>query len=200
MSEIQQSRYDQILRRVADLKGPGSKVNDALTELFPMIDVENVPGELLLLGGTLIAWGSTNVPAVVAESSRAQVFNPVASGKLLTVTSFMASAGATTTFRWAITATALLAGVGTEVNRDARRPVTSQPTGQIRSDTTLALTDANGQVVQTANRPLIITDLNSIGVCPPGFGFEVGLVGQNTPLQVTFYWRERVAEPSELNF
>ena len=39
MSQLQQSRYDQLLRRVGDLKGPGSKVNDVLHELFPMFDL-----------------------------------------------------------------------------------------------------------------------------------------------------------------
>ncbi len=45
--ELQQNRYDQLIRRVGGIIGPGSKVVEALGELFPVIDVENVPGELL---------------------------------------------------------------------------------------------------------------------------------------------------------
>jgi len=64
VTELQQNRYDQLLRRVGDLKGPGSKVNDVLQELFPTIDVENVPGELLFLMGTHIGLGVLPSPAV----------------------------------------------------------------------------------------------------------------------------------------
>ena len=86
MTQLQQNRYDQLLRRVADLKGPGSKVNDVLTELFPMIDVENPPAELLVLMGSRIAIGSINQPAPGALLFEQHMLsNPVGSGAIITL-------------------------------------------------------------------------------------------------------------------
>lgn len=197
--DLQQTRYDQLIRRVGAIIGPGSKVAEALSELFPVIDVERVPGELLLLGGTNLCLGSGLVAAVAAESSRIQVFNPEDSGKLITVTLAIITSNASKKVRYARTNTALLSGLGTEVFRDTRLAGTSRPVGQIRSDTTVALTDANGRFIMLANTPVFLRDENSIMVLSPGSGFEVGAGDLNESIEVTFHWRERVAEQSELN-
>jgi len=198
-SDLQTSRFDQIIRRVGGIIGPGSKVSEALTELFPVIDIERVPGELLLLGQTSLCVGSANVSAGVGDTARIQVFNPVGSGKLLTVSHALTSSNSASQIRFATGNTALTTGVGTEVFRDRRLAGTSRPSGQIRTDATVALTDAHGQYVMLANTVVILNDENSIAVLPPGAGFEFGMVTTNKLLLATFFWRERQALESELN-
>jgi len=198
-SDLQQTRYDQLIRRVGGIIGPGSKVAEALSELFPVIDVERVPGELLLLGGTQICSGAALRAGDVAESGRIQIFNPVGSSKLIAVSSVLFSTTTSQVIRWTTNKTALTDGIGTERFRDERLATTSRPAGQIRSDSTVALTDATGQARITSNTIFRLEDENGIAVLPPGSGFEMGTGTDNTTLIVTFYWRERVAIESELN-
>jgi len=199
VTELQQSRYDQLLRRVGDLKGPGSKVNDVLQELFPMIDVENVPGELLLLMGTRLCAGASQGTGSVGEAFRIQVFNPVDSGMLITVTSLIASYTTNAVVRIGTTETALTTGIGTEVFRDRRLALTDTPVGEIRQVSSVALTDANLIFRTLAGTPVKLTDPNGLAVLPPGTGLEVGTTNLAIETAASFLWRERVAEPSELN-
>ena len=200
MSQIQMTRYDSLLRRVADLKGGGSMVNDALSELFPMIDVENVPGELLILAKTDISFGGGNISGAVGTSAKCQVFNPVGSGHLVTVTGARMATATTETMRWGVVRTALATGIGTETFRDTRHRVNSRPTAQVRTEAAAALAPATGQTRRLPNTELFLEDPNGIAVLEPGSGFEMGMTTDNSTLFFTFYWRERVAEPSELNF
>jgi len=197
--DLQQNRYDRILRRVGGLIGPGSKVSEVLGELFPVLDVERIPGELLLLGGTAICHGSVNRTGAAGEVGKVQLFNPVGSGKLITVSRVLVGSNVTGVVRAAATQIALTTGVGTELFRDQRRPTPLRPTGQIRSDSTVALTDANVQFRLLANTTFEIQDHNSVAVLPPGSGYEVSMntVASNTT--ATFFWRERDVEQSELN-
>jgi len=200
VSELQQNRYDQLLRRVGDLKGPGSKVNDVLHELFPVIDVERVPGELLLLGGTQLCVGATIVGALAANSSRCQVFNPVGSGKLATVTQVIfGTRTSTSLFRLSPVTIALTTGIGVESFLDVRLGRTARPACQIRTLQSVALTDATIQINSLNNTMYTLENENSVCVLPPGTGFECGNASNNRELIVTFFWRERVAQPSELN-
>ena len=197
-SELQQTRYDQLIRRVGGIIGPGSKVSEALSELFPVVDVERVPGELLLLGGTQLCVGAATLTSAVGEVPRIQVFNPVASGKLVSVSTVVVGQGITVSIRFASTNTALTTGTGTEVFRDRRLAGTSRPSAQIRTDSTVAFTDAHGLLRAPANVPVYLNDGNTVAVLPPGSGFEVGTTQTNSLLLVTFFWRERVALESEL--
>jgi len=199
-SEIQQSRYDQLLRRVADLKGSGSKVSEVLTELFPVIDVERLPGELFLLMGTQLGFGAASVTGAAAQRPRTQLFNPVGSGKIAAVSSCVISTTNTQRIRYTTNSIALTTGIGTESFRDGRLPVTNRPSCQIRTDSTVAITDATAQFILSVNVPFELKEENALAVLPPGEGFEIGGDVIASTIVVTFNWRERVAEPSELNF
>jgi len=196
--EIQQNRYDQLLRRVAGIIGPGSKVSQVITELFPMIDVENVPSELLLLAGTRICMGGGTTAGVVGQSGRAQLFNPLGSGALITLTDIFVSGTSTTTVRWGRSNVSFAARITTEVFTDFRNDVGSRPIGQIHQDTSVALATATNQTRILVNVNLHIQPKNDICVLSPGFGFEIGLATQNTAFLFGFNWRERAAQPSEL--
>lgn len=197
--ELQQNRYDQLIRRVGGLIGGGSKVSEVLGELFPTIDVENIPPELLLLAQTRIGIGSLSLVAAAGEFARIQLFNPVDSGLLITVRRCLAGVTTGQRLRWARTNIALGTGQGTEINRDTRTLVTVRPTGQIRSASDAAATDQNGAADILGNTPLEIVDKDSAFVLSPGNGFEVGGGTVALRLTVTFWWQERVGEASELN-
>jgi len=198
-SELQQSRYDQLIRRVGGIIGPGSKVFEALTELFPVLDVERVPGELLLLGQTQLCIGSITFSSAAAQSPRTQLFNPVDSGKLITVSSMIISVPAASIVRFSVGFTALTTGQGTERYRDGRLPLAARPSGQIRTQSSAAQTDAHGQFRMGGSDPRQFTDENAMAVLSPGSGYEWGSNIINNSISVTWHWRERVAEPSELN-
>lgn len=198
-SALQQNRYDQLIRRVGGIIGPGSKVNEVLSELFPVISLEELPAELLILGGTDICVGAATITGAAGETGRAQVFNPVGSGRILTVEQALISISAGSVIRMATTVTPLATGLGTEVFRDRRRPVDTRPGGQIRSESTVALTDANWSFNALTNTIISVTDPNGLAVLPPGSAFEVGPGTVALTLRLTLTWRERNALESELN-
>ena len=200
MTELQQSRYDQLLRRVGDLKGPGSKVNDVLQELFPTLDVENVPGELLALMGTQPCFGGVVLTGSAGQRARIQLFNPVGSGKLIACSTVQVSVGTTQQIRWTVNSNALATGVGVESYRDGRLGITARPAGQIRTSDTVAATDATGVLRCISGDTRFVTDPNAVAILPPGSGLEFGSGTDATTINITFLWRERVGEPSELSF
>jgi len=198
-TEIQQNRYDALLRRVGDLKGPGSKLAEVLSELFPVIDVENLPAELYILGGTDICFGGGVLAAAAGEFVGLQVFNPVDSSKILTVTTAIISSPGADTIRWGVTNNPLSNGVGTETFRDTRRGVTNRPVGQIRIESAGAFVGDTGQSRIAADIPFVLHDENGLAVLSAGSGFVVGNQTPVVNVHFTFYWRERVSEPSEEN-
>jgi len=200
MTQIQQGRYDALLRRVGDLKGPGSKVNDVLEELFPTFDVENLPEELYVLGGIDLSMGGGLVGATSGEAGRGQIFNPAGSGKLVTVTEAGISAISSFTARWGRRDTPLVTHLQTQIFRDTRHPFGNLPTGQIRSESSVAQANANGQTRVGSNFAFSLKNSNGLAVLTEGTGFEIGAGTNNLAVNFYFYWRERVAEPSELNF
>ena len=198
-TEIQQNRYDQLLRRAGGLIGPGAKVAEVLAELFPVFDVENMPGELLILGGTRVAFGGASLQGAAAEGARIGLRNPLDSGNLVTISSVVISTTTTQTIRFGVNNTVLTTGVGTETFRDLRLAVTQRPIAEVRTQSSVALSPATGQLRLTAHTPVTLEDANGVAVLPPGFGFEVGTGTDATLIFVTYFWRERVAEISELN-
>ena len=203
MSEIQIGRYDALLRRVADLKGPGSKVNDVLEELFPCFNVEELPAELYILAQTDLCFGGGRTDGIVAQAGRAQLFNPEGSGKILTITQVGFSVGALGTTRWGRRDTPLTTELQTQLFRDTRKQkgaVLNLPVGQIRIQTSVALANATGQTFVPSVTPFTLEDENGVMVLGPNTGFEIGTNSTNQQATFYFYWRERVAEPSEINF
>lgn len=201
MAVLQQARYDKIIRRVGGIVETGSMVAETVQELFPMIDVERVPGELLALGGTRLCFGGTNLAASVGDISRAQVFNPVDSGTLITVTKLIFSTAVGSNWRWGINAIALSDDNNDGVFRDTRFGIVDRPTGEFRIQNDLpTLAPTNGNTRTLADTPYTLEDENGIAVLGPGFGFTWSPTTQNQVNICTVYWRERAAEESELNF
>lgn len=198
-TEIQQHRYDAIMRRVGDLKGPGAKVAEILAELFPVVDLEQVPGELLILGGTHLGYGGTAIVAAGGQFPAVQLFNPINSGKIGTITRVIVSSDVNQTIRWSFQITELAGSVGSERIRDTRVPFQSRTSLRVRSEAKGAPTGASGQISVLARSPFVLEDPNGVAVLSPDIGFEIGGSSAASALFVTFYWRERIAESSELN-
>jgi len=198
VTEIQQGRYDALLRRVADLKGPGSKVNDVLQELFPTIDVENVPGELLFLMATRIGWAGAAKTPTSGKKAGIQLFNPVGSGHLVAISSVLAGGGSSTSLTWGITTLALATNTGVPRLRDSRAGTGPRGVSQLRTSPD-AVALIGGLAFTLGSDPINLVDPNSFCVLAPGTGVTfVGDVDKN--IKITFNYRERVAEPSELLF
>ncbi len=197
-SEIQQNRYDQLVRRVAGIIGPGSKVSEVLTELFPMIDVENPPSELLALGGTRLAFGGVENNPGAGNRAVNQIFNPADSGTIITVTAMLVSSSASMVITWGTNSAALPTQVNTEAFADSRL-VAARPIGQIRIRLTPVAAVTTGFLRQSGGAAFVYAFPNDVAVLSPGNGLEVGTVGTAIQTQTTFYWRERTALPSELS-
>jgi len=197
VTELQQNRYDQLLRRVGDLKGPGSKVNDVLQELFPTLDVENVPGELLLLMGTRIGWAATAKTPAAGKVAGIQLFNPLGSGHLISISSALISCSTTSTINWGTTTTALATNTGIPKLRDTRSDGGSRGVAELRTSTDTA-TLSSGSVLLLTNVTFKLDDENSFCVLEPGTGITF-TSGGDVAVRAAFFYRERIAEPSELN-
>ncbi len=199
MSEIQQTRYDRLLRRVAGIIGPGSKVGEVLTELFPTIDVENVPSELLVLMGTRTAFGGGIQIGVVGEAPKMGLFNPAGSNTIITLTDvFTTNNNVDQIIRWGLNVNELDTIISTQLFTDTRNPLTQLPVGRIARQTSVGLANATGQVRMDADTVLHLESKNDIAMLRPGIGFEIGCTAFASTLHVTFYWRERPMETSEL--
>lgn len=199
-TDIQSDRYDKTLRRTGGIIGPGSKVAEVLPELFPMFDVENLPGELYLLGGTKLSFGGGSVVGVAAEHPRAQLFNPDSSGALVTITSVIASPrGGSATMRWGLRSTEIGVAIDTQLLRDSRNLLPAQPIAVVRQETAVAVANGTGQARSLNDSPFYLTDPNGIAVLAPGTGFEIGHDSTASGMRYCFYWRERQALESELN-
>jgi len=199
-TELQQTRYDQLIRRVGGIIGPGAKVAEVIPELFPMIDLENVPPELLLLGGTQVCYGGGTVGVVAAQFSRASITNPLASGKIVTVDSMiLGSSTGNTTMVWGRDNAVLAGAIDTQVFADTRNPATNFPVAEIKSDTSVTGSTASAHAKITGSNPLIIEPKHGVMILAPGETLMVRNLATNALLTFTFFWRERVALSSELN-
>lgn len=200
MSEIQQNRWDQLLRRSAGLIGGGSKVNDALSELFPTMEVERVTAENLKLAGWNSAHGSTTLTAAAAQFPLGQVLNPADSGAIVVVEQIIISPGTTMNCRWGVDTTVLLSAIGSGRFRDSRNGLLTAPVGQVRGQSSVGAPPSAGTIASLLNVANKISDENGIAVLSPGFGLTVGGVTTASTINITFFWRERPALESELSF
>ena len=199
-SELQQTRYDQLIRRVGGIIGPGSKVSEALSELFPVISVEDLPAELMMLAGWKMAMGGSELAATAAEVSKIQLFNPVGSGQLVVIERINAGPATTVDIRMAFTNTALVDESANDRFRDTRLGTATIPTASTRTDS--SATGVAGQFIQRTlgNTTIVVESTKGVAVLAPGSGLTIGPDSTNIALVASFLWRERVAESSELLF
>jgi len=198
LTQIQQNRYDQLLRRVADLKGTGSKVNDALTELFPVIDVENVPIELLLLSGTRLCMGRIQIAAGGATFfSQTLLANPAGSGVLATIIDVSVIPDTSVEIVMGPSQNNLTPG-GQTAFLDTR--VFGEGTVcQLQGVNNLLVTGSDFYRFNATAGGAFHGMPSPFAVLAPGGRFMVSAGSADVALTVSFLWKERVAQPSELN-
>lgn len=199
MGEIQQGRYDRLLRRTTAQVGPGSKVGNALEDLFPVIEVENTPSELLRATGWKLGAGqSARVPAAGLVAA-IQLFNPAGSRHLITLTSVFVSVSAATNIASGPSFDALTRSSIPGQQRDTREGELRETVGLIQDEDSGAVANIL-QIFGLANILIPLTDPNDIAVLAPGTGWRLAAQTIDIALRVSFLWRERVAEPEELDF
>lgn len=197
-NEIQQFRYDQLMRRVNGIIGPGSKVSEVLTELFPVLDVERIPGELMWLAGWRLAWAGGSISAAAGQTSRIQLFNPVGSGKIISVTNVIVTVSVNSPIFWTTTNVLFPTTVAPQRLRDTRRGAFEAATAEVRTFSAVGTTVATNQAQILVSQPLELNDPNEVAILFPGTALEVGMSVVASTLRVSFRWRERIFEESEL--
>jgi len=199
-TELQQARYDQLLRRVGDLKGPGSKVGEVLTELFPVVSVEDLPLELRVLSGWRAAMIEVERLAGVGDVVAANLFNPAGSGVIAVVERVFWRVNNTDNSEFDIVQVTLSGGQTKGLFRDSRLGGDRLSTLFATTQTGIG-TDGIQRFFTIADEVQSIQDDQGLFVLSPGNGLQVGYASiTNKLLQVNFQWRERTAEPSELSF
>lgn len=198
MTEIQQNRWDRLIRRAAGIVGGGSQVNDTLNELFPTMEVENVPGELLALMGWRLGWCSSRLAPSALNRNHHQLFNPADSNVMLVVTKIATGGIATSQYRYTNFIGPLATLAGNERRRDTRSGILEELTGQNRTDQSTVNGGLDFRIRAGSGAEEFLTDPNGVVVLFPGTGVTVSTEDVNVETIVSFMWRERVFEPSEL--
>lgn len=199
-NDLQQTRYDQLVRRVGGIIGPGSKVAEALPELFPMINVEDPPAELLMLGGSRLCMGRVELAAGGAGNFvQVLLRNPAGSGQLARIVQVSVLV---TTAQEIVCGPTLnsLAAVGTTAFADLRlfpqvpSMVTQGVNTGLVAGSTFFSFDTQNNAVNVWEPPV------ACGVIVPGTAFGVGSNVSNLAATISFLWVERTALESELLF
>lgn len=199
-SDLQTARYDHLVRRTGGIIGPGSKVSEALPELFPVLSLEDLPGELLLVSDILPCFGGGQISSAAGQFATIQISNPAGSGKIVTVQSLLIGASKTTEIRTAVSTTTIGGAITTELLRDTRLGIATRPTTQIRTASGVAPSAANANIKLLAHTTFAMTDIHGIAILAPGTQWVASAGVAQLVLDFTFYWRERIALESELNF
>jgi len=198
LTALNQNRYDQLLRRVGDLKGPGSKVNDALTELFPMIDVEQVPAELLALSGARLCMGSTKLSAGgVATFGVHLLRNNAGSGMVARLMQVVVQAAQQTINMGPTQNSGTLGGV--RAFADTRLFGEGTALKTMQDNTGLVTGSLFFRYNTDSDAQMVWHPPAAIAVITPGNSFSVANGIADSSLAVSWLWIERQAQPSELN-
>lgn len=197
--DLQTARYDQLVRRVGGLYGGGSKVVEALPELFPVLELENTTPELIALTGWRTAWQNIQQNAVVGQLSAVQLSNPAGSNLIATVTQVIIRVNPAAIAQMSVTDALFVSAAIRGLFRDARFGGTRNTTLQLRSDPNI-VTSAGFAMFGLGDENLTIRDDNGIAVLTPGTALQIGTGATDITVNVTFFWRERLALESEINF
>lgn len=196
--DLQTARYDQLVRRVGGLYGGGSKVVEALPELFPVLELENTTAELLALSGWRLAWQSTERPAQVGQTSVSQLRNPTGSGMLVAVTQLIFRSSPATVIQIE-TSTTLFGTPVSGLYRDTRFGTPRNTAAQVASADNIAV-GGGLRIRLGADSKNEIRDDNGIVVLTPGSNLDIGTTDPSILMTVNYLWRERIALESELLF
>jgi len=199
MGRIQTARPDGLLRRLFSIKGGGSLMPETLGDLFPVLEIENLPIELRRLSAWEMGAGGISRTAGVGETVGTQLLNPAGSGKIIVPTTVWYTLSAASLVFFGYTAVALAtAVVGRQ--RDTREGVTARTAGILRSGVDPAAPVGAALFRTIANTTIQFHDPDGLAVLAPGTSLLIVPTGTNLRADTGWFWRERTAEPSELAF
>jgi len=199
MGRIQTAQFDNLIRRLYSIKGGGSELSETLGDLFPILDLENLPSELLLLRGWHMFSGFTNVVGVSAQLTMAQLFNPAASTSLVALDRVIINSQKAQIMTYGLNI-ALATPVINTVNMDTRMSPLFNANARIAAESDLQSSGNAGRIEVVADTDYDLEFPNGICVLDPGGVFSIASAQNDSDLTVTFVGRERNAEPSELSF
>jgi len=199
MGRVQTGVFDNLIRRLYSIKGGGSELSETLGDVFPILDLENLPSELLILRGWVLGMGRISNQSAVGEVNSHQLFNPAGSGKLMVLTSLRVTVGTAGIVRFGPAFTALVDTSVAGAQRDTREG-SIKPTNGLLQEEDNGTGSTFGEIQLLANLSVEITDPDGLAVLIPGTAFRINDVATNALLRTSWMWRERTAEPSELSF
>lgn len=199
--EVQQNRWDQLVRRVSGSIGPGSRASETISEVFPVLELEHTTPEILALSGWRTAWQSIQQNGVAGQVSAVQLSNPADSGVIAAVTQiiFIVLTQPVDDVQMELTDTLFTSAAIRGLFRDARFGGDRGTTLELRSDPNIP-TGAGLRFRAFLDVQNIIRDDNGLVVLTPGTAFQIGTTGNNINFHVNYLWRERPAQESELSF
>ena len=199
MGRIQTARHDGLIRRLFSIKGGGSLMAESLGDAFPVLPLEGGPPELLKLAGWELGLAGQQTTSPVGQTLGMQLFNPADSGILVVVTRLEVSISTATIAFLGVTAVALAtASVGRQ--RDTREGVLAQTAGTSRHGNNTTPPVGAMRLRVNANIGTVYEDSDALAVLAPGTGLTFVTVATNVVGNSAWLYRERSAEPSELNF
>jgi len=198
VGRIQTGRLENLIRRWASIKGPGSVLSETLGDVFPILDLENLPPELLLPAGISMVAGSVSATGDVGALAGVGIMNPANSGTILTVTKFHVKTAV-------VQAISCGLRVGTTAvlntrNLDSRAGQNFNGAARFFAFVSTAGVLGNFIVDTQATIDREVTVPHGIVVLSPGNAFQLTASVTNTLLRATFFAYTRQAEPSELSF
>lgn len=202
INQIQGGRWDAFLRRVFPIKDR-SIAPVMASELVGYVVVQEWEDDLFWARGEKLAWADVRVAAVVAEFAHAQLFNPAGSSSLLILDKIFLDTTNTGVVSIAALTGALPGGVRqASCARDQRFnavPNIGATVGQPMFESNAALLGSS------SNSEIVTQEINEtheylLGtIIPPGESVVIRNTQANRVLGLTWFWRERPVEPSELS-
>jgi len=162
-----------------------------------MIDVENVPIELLVLSGARLAMGTVIQNANVGFFGTVILRNNVGSGVVARLLEIECGVvGANVAF-------------GPTQNTDSASGATAFLDGRVFGEGTALITQGNNNLLSPgstfwvqgddAGNSIKLRPPGGLAVITPGNAFQCGPTVANVAIRANFLWIERQAQPSELN-
>lgn len=199
MGRIQTARLENFIRRWGSIKGGGSVLSETLGEVFPVLDLENLTPESQLPAGWRVFYSFATVVGVAAQLTGIQLRQPAARDALVVVDKIIVNSELAQDLTFGINV-GLFTAITSVFNIDSRAPELSNATTQVAGNANAVLAANGGIITVAAGIDRELEAPNGLAVLAPGAAFSVISSTVNSDLTVTFFGRERRAEPSELNF
>jgi len=194
MSTIQTPRYEQFTKRLLRIVG-GGIMPRLQNDLSPVINIEDPADHALLFWkGHKLASASVSVPITAVRFGAAGLFNPLGSGRLITIETITLRSGGGNFVTFSLTQTRTLNVLATLSFTDSRASLAAVPVGEIGEDDFAAVPANFFRVVASATTVFLRPSI----VLAPGVGLLLTNNTAATAWEANFTWLERDAETTEL--